>query len=101
MKQPTGLKSLKDEDHIQAAMEGYLDGTYQSIRHATTELKVKPSTLHHRIKGRETRSAAHSDSQALTPNEEIELVRWITKLTITGYPPGHCTLWSMAEMIRK
>ena len=37
--------------------------------------------------------------QLLSENEEKELVRWITRLTATGYAPRHITLREMAEEI--
>ena len=38
--------------------------------------------------------------QLLSHAEEKELVQWITRLTITGYPPEYETLREMAEEVR-
>ena len=46
------------------------------------------------------RNKAHETEQLLSHAEEKELVRWITRLTITGYPPQYDTLREMAEEIR-
>ena len=44
---------------------------------------------------------AHESDQNLTHAEETELVRWITRLTITGYSPRYETLRRLAETIRE
>ena len=95
------LKTPEDESRIQEGLNGLKNGRFQSVRHAARELNISRGTLQHRFNGRVSRSISHSEAQALTSAEEDELVRWITQLTITGYPPRHDTLWSMAETIRK
>ena len=42
-----------------------------------------------------------NSDQNLTHAEEKELVRWITRLTISGYPPRYETLRRLAEIIRE
>ena len=44
---------------------------------------------------------SHESKQILSHAEEKELVRWITRLTISGYPPRYSTLREMAEEVRK
>jgi len=39
--------------------------------------------------GRRTRLQAHEEEQALSAEEETELVRWISGLTATGYPDSY------------
>jgi hypothetical protein len=51
------------------------------------------------MKGTLPRSQAHEAEQILSHAEEKELVRWITRLTITGYAPRHLTLREMAEEV--
>jgi len=94
-------KATEDEALIQQALDGLKKGLYQSVRHASHVLSIPRSTLQHRVNGRRSRTKAHADNQKLTTAEETELVRWITQLTITGYPPRHPLLRSMAETIRK
>ena len=87
------------EARIQQAIDGCHSGLYKSVNHAAAQLNVPPSSLHHRINGRQTRLQINEERQALTPHEESELVRWITQLTMAGYPPRHSTLRAMAEEI--
>ena len=47
------------------------------------------------------RNQAHEHDQNLTHAEEKELVRWITLLTISGYPPRYETLRQLVEIIRE
>lgn len=47
------------------------------------------------------RNKAQEQSRLLTYAEEKKLVRWITRLTVIGYPLRYCTLREMAEEIRK
>jgi hypothetical protein len=51
--------------------------------------------------GAKPRNLSHERDQNLTHTEEKELVRWITYLTISGYPARHATVRVMAEEIRK
>jgi hypothetical protein len=54
---------------------------------------VPRRTLYDRVRGnKKPRNQAHERDQNLTPTEEKELVRWITLLTISGYPPRYETL---------
>jgi len=69
---------------------------------AALVFNVPKHTLHDRIKkNMQPRNLAHECDQNLTHAEETELVRWITRLTISGYPPRYKALREMAEEIRK
>ena len=69
---------------------------------AAIAFNVRRRTLYDRVNGnRKPRNKAHESDQLLTEAEEKELVRWITRLTATGYAPRHATLREMAEEIRK
>jgi len=39
--------------------------------------------------------------QNLSLPEERELVKWVTQLTIVGYPASHGLIHEMAKVIRK
>ena len=52
--------------------------------HAAKSLNVPRSTLHFRVKGRQSRSHSNAVQQALIPEEESELLRGITMLTIAS-----------------
>jgi hypothetical protein len=94
-------ESLAKEACIQTALAGLANGQYDSVNHAARECSVPPSTLHHRLNGRQSRVESHQDQQLLSPNEEAELVRWITHSTATGYSPRHSTLQSMAAELQR
>src|SRR5205085_691826 len=95
-------KANEDADYnawVQEAVDGIQLGIYKSSYHAAKELNVKPSTVQARMNGRKTRIKSHEEQQALTAIEELELVRWITQLTIAGYHPRPGTLKAMAEAL--
>ena len=73
----------------------------KTIREAAQQYSVPSSTLGHRLNGRVAKNQAHERTQNLTHAEELELKRWITKLTRLGYPPRHQLVRELAEEIRK
>src|SRR5439155_11768894 len=69
---------------------------------AAIAFNVPRRTLYYRVKeNRKPRNQAHERDQNLTHAEEKELVRWITLLTISGYPPRYETLRRLAEIMRE
>src|SRR5436853_5361492 len=97
-------KAIADVDYnnrVQKAVDGIRSGLYKSSYCAAEELNVKPSTVQHRMKGRKNRIESHEDQLALSPIEELELVRWISQLTVSGYPPRPSTFKAMAEALRQ
>jgi hypothetical protein len=62
---------------------------------------IPRQTLYNQLDRKPPRKKAHETEQLLSHAEEKELVRWITCLAITGYPPRYDTLREMAEEIRK
>jgi helix-turn-helix, Psq domain len=85
---------------IDDALEAYKLGNYKSYRAAARAFDVSKTTLIERAKGRTTRNLAHEDQQILSVEDETELVQWITRLTLCGYPPKPYTVKEMAETIR-
>ena len=51
--------------------------------------------------GKKPRNLAQESEQILSHAEEKELARWITRLTIIGYPPRRSILKEMVEEVRK
>ena len=94
-------ETLAKEARMQTALAGLANGQYKSVKDAARQCCVPPSTLQHRFNGRQSRVQSHQDQQLLSPNEEAELVRWITHSTATGYPPRHSTLRSMAAELQR
>ena len=68
---------------------------------AILDFNVPEQTLYDRLDGKFPRAKVHERDQILTNAEDNELVRWISRLQFTGYPPRHITLQEMAEEIRK
>ena len=62
---------------------------------------MPPQTLQHRISGRLSRSHAHEHRQILSSAEQKTLVRWITRLTNTGFPVSPALGVQMADEIRR
>ena len=91
---------LAKEARLQEAVTSVLNKEHTPYS-AIHEFKVPRQTLYDRLNRKLPRNQAHEKDQILTHSEEKELVRWITCLTITGYPPRHATLREMAKEIRK
>ena len=100
MTRPRNVKAAEIEEGIQAAINVLKSGTCKSAREASRRFNVPHSTLTHRLSGHVQKNLSHKCDQNLTHAEEKELVRWITKLTQTGYPPRHRIVHEMAEEIR-
>jgi Tc5 transposase DNA-binding domain len=97
-------KANEDADYnnrVQKAVNSIRLGIYKLSYKAAEALGVKVKTVQARMKGRQTRSESHEGQKALTNIEEEELVRWITQLTVAGYPPHHSTFKAMAEALRR
>ena len=92
---------IEKEARLQEAIKAVRKKQY-SCHTAAIVFNVRRRTLYDRVKkNRNPCNLAHEHNQNLTHAEEKELVRWITRLTITGYPPRYETLREMAEEIRK
>jgi hypothetical protein len=73
------------EAKIQKAIQAYQNKEYKSLRAASLAFSVPPSTLRARLAGRTSRSTAHESAQILSNAEEKTLVRWISRLTRSGF----------------
>ena len=94
-------KAAEKEALIQQALNGLANGTYNSAHYAATKLNIPRSTLYDRQRGLNSHAQAHESEQNLSLPEERELVKWVTQLTIVGYPASHGLVHEMAEVIRK
>lgn len=100
MDAPTrGFHALSDTT-VDEAISAYQAKQYPSIRATADAFSIPEATLRHRMAGRTSRSHAHRYRQNLSPAEEKTLVRWISQLTITGYPATPALVVEMAEEIR-
>lgn len=94
------MQGAEYNDRVDDALRAYKSGDYKSYRTAARAFDVSRTTLTERANGRNPRNLSHEDQQILSAEEEKELVRWITRLTICGYPPKPYTTREMAEAIQ-
>lgn len=94
-------ETTENEAKMLQAIAAYQKKEYKDISDAAAAFGVPRTTLNHRINGRVSRRVSLQQFQALTPAEERELERWISKLTITGFAPRHALVRQMAESIRE
>jgi len=100
MTRPKNPQAIEKEARLQEALATVRSGEH-SCHMASIAFDVPRQTLYDRYNGKAPRKQAQESRQVLSHAEEKELVRWITELTITGYPPRHITLLEMAEELRK
>ncbi len=102
---PTTNAILRDMDAytetmMQEAILEYKSGRYKSVRACAIAKGVPRTTLQYRISGHTSRSHGHENAQILTNPEEKTLVRWLSRLTSTGFPASPALAVEMAEEIR-
>jgi Tc5 transposase DNA-binding domain len=86
------------EAQMQSALKSWKANKKQSIARLAKTCDVCHTTLNNRIKGRKSRREGRQRLQALSPAEENELIKWISKLTVTGFSPQKL-IRQMAETI--
>src|SRR5271170_8313163 len=101
MTRPKNSNATEKEAQLQEAITAVLNDEH-TCHSAAIIFNVPRRTLYDRVKGnKKPRNQAHELDQNLTHTEEKELVRWITLLTISGYPPRYETIRGLAEIIRE
>ena len=100
MTRHTNPDSVEKEARLQQAIAAYRNKE-KTASGAIRDFNVPHRTFYKRLGGIPPRNLAHEKEQLLTHIQERELVRWITRLTITGYPPRYATLIEMADIIRR
>ena len=85
---------------MEQAIDALKTKKYRSIRKAAIDFNIKRTTLNNRFNGRKSRRESHESLQNLSPAEEGELGRWISKLIATGFSPLHSLVREMSEAIR-
>ncbi|RAL68365.1 hypothetical protein DID88_007096 [Monilinia fructigena] len=88
------------EEKIQNAIIALQLKEFKSIRKAAEYFEVPKSTLIARVAGRKSHTQSHEMAQILSNAEENTLVRWISRLTITGFPATPMLVKEMADEIR-
>jgi hypothetical protein len=87
------------EQAFEQAIEDLEKGVFDTIAAAARAYNLDRTTLSRRIKGTTKRSAAHSEQQALSPEQEKLLAQWILQLEDTGHAVGHAQVKEMAVQI--
>jgi helix-turn-helix, Psq domain/Tc5 transposase DNA-binding domain len=101
MTRPQNPNAAEKEARLQEAITAVLNGEH-TCHSAAIVYNVPHRTLYDRVRGNQKpRNQAHECDQNLTHAEEKELVRWITLLTISGYPPRYETLRRLVEILRE
>lgn len=86
---------------LNEAISSYRAGEFDSIRACARSKDVPYPSLYHRLHGRKSRATANEMRQNLSTTEEETLVRWISRLTRTGYPISPALTLDIAEEIRR
>ena len=92
MTRPKSPNAIEKEARLQEAITTVLNKEY-TCHTASIAFNVPRRIIYDHVKGnKKVRNQAHEREQNLTHAEEKELVRWITRLTMSGYPPRYATL---------
>ena len=91
-------KALQHEQAFEQAIEDLENGVFDTIAAAA---RADRTTLSRRIKGTTNRSAAHSEQQILSSEQESLLAQWILQLEDTGHAVGHAQVKEMAVQIMR
>jgi Tc5 transposase DNA-binding domain len=90
-----------NEQNLPNALIGLTDGTFSSFRKASRTTRIPRTTLTRRYKGGLSRHEAQVNRQALSPEEEHALAKWVERLSCTGHPVHHPFICELADEIRK
>ena len=89
MTRRTNSAEVEKEARPQQAIAAFRNKTKKASE-AIRDFDVSCRTFYKRLGGTLLRNLAHESKQLLTHIQEQELVRWITRLTITG------TIWAIS-----
>lgn len=93
-------KAYSEED-IQKAITSWKYKQFRSIRATAAHFQVPVQTVRDRMAGRKSKAQSLEKAQLLSNAEEKTLVRWITRLTSTGFPATPALVIETAEEIRR
>ena len=80
------MTQLTKEERIQAALASFREGKTEGVRQAARLFGINHTTLHYRLKGCRPHAVAHTESQRLTPAEEVAVVKAVQQMVIWGWP---------------
>ena len=89
------------ESTVQEALLAHRNNEYASIRACAHAYRISHQTLLRCMAGHDSRPITHECRQILSNVEERTLVRWLTRLTSTGFPAAPALAIKMAEEIRR
>ena len=89
----------QSKDKILEVIQSFEGKEFPSIRSTASHFNIPYQTLQARIAGRKSRAESYEMRQILSNAEEKALVRWVTRLTLTGYPITPALLKETAEEI--
>jgi len=92
--------AIEKEARLQQAIAAYKNQE-RTAADAIRAFNVASRTFYRRLSGIPTCNLAHEEEQLLSHIQERELVRWISRLAITGYPLRYATLIEIADIIRR
>lgn len=93
-------KAMDSEARILEALKAVEKREFKSLYAAANHFGVSRSTLMRRAAGSNSRVQGRESAQLLSLAEEKVLVKWISRLSIAGYPPRHALVEEMAEEVR-
>ena len=70
-----------------------------SVRSAAEAYGIAYSTLRDRLRGTQTRRAAHIKQQLITPRDEEAIILAIDRLERAGFPPCVDHFWQAAQKL--
>jgi hypothetical protein len=94
-------RAAERREKAELALKDLGAGVFTSVKSAARAYGAAEATVRGRWKGGRSQAEGNEWQQLLTSNEERALVKWITELTVNGFPPRAQTIREMAEEIRR
>jgi hypothetical protein len=88
------------EEDLTTALAAYRNGEYTSIRKCAYAFNIPRTTFTDRLSTRTSRSKPHESQQILSTTEEKTLLKYISRLSKSGYPITLLLTRDLAEEIR-
>jgi len=101
MTESESVSKATKEQNLAKALAGLADETYDNVHQASVATGISRRTLTRRYNGGLTRRESNINRQALSPDEEYALTKWVEHLSCTGHPVHHSFLRDLAHEIRK
>src|ERR1700761_1835456 len=99
MSPPIQALPSNQEGRILLAIQAIKESQFQSIRTTADTYDIPRITLRRRLKGIALRRDSTSNTQRLTPLEEVTIVRYILDLDSRGFPPRPQAVQEMVDLL--